>query len=687
MFARLRRLISGNVRGSKPRHSGFMCRLARSKRAATLPMMAAAVIPLVGIIGGAVDMSRIYLVKTKMQQACDGGALAARRAMTGQIMVSSDTTTGQNFFNANLLNGAYGVQSLNFVLSDVRDAANVPTGAVHGRATATLPLTLMRVFWRNGVIPLTVDCEANLNISNNDVMFVLDTTGSMSCLTSDSDSTCGSYASSNAVNFGTSSSPRWGTTEKANSRIDGLRIAVENFAATLSAATPTSARLRIGFVPYSENASVGKLLYAANTSWLNASADYMSREANFNTPAAWTANTPTNNGSATIETYASNISAANCTAYGNNQSFTGSSGLPTSNPTNGGPAPIFTWNYAYTPSTWGGANPPFSGTGTNQCKRSRQRKDTTYTITAYGFTNWSYSNTVNYDLSTYLASSAASPIKVMKSNLTTYAAGGAARTTTQGTWNLLELAQKQAAGTASGMTLTDSYWDGCILERTNPVDDVDTAPTSAAASKWTPAWADIIFNSGGSQPVANNYSYHYACSKAAQRLNTITSANLATVGQYVNVLNGVQITSPSPYPDFLALGYTYHDIGMMWGVRLMSTNGLFASDHGAAPNGKPVNRHIIFMTDGDMQTTSAAYSAYGFDGSGDTAHNTRFLAACQEAKDHGISVWVVSFAQTLTTELTQCADSGQSFQANDAAELNTMFQRIAQRIAELRLVS
>jgi Flp pilus assembly protein TadG len=660
-----------------------MRRLARSRRAATLPMMAAAVIPLIGIIGGGVDMTRIYLVKTRMQQACDGGALAARRSMSGSIMSSADTTTGQNFFKANLLNGSYGVQSLNFVLSDVRDAANVPTGAVHGNATGTLPLTLMRVFYKNGTIPLTVDCEANLNISNNDVLFVLDVTGSMSCLTSDSSSTCTSYAGS-ASNIKPLTGSKYYTTEKTNSRIDGLRTAVENFAATLSAATPTSARLRIGFLPYSSGINVGSLLYAKDTSWLQTTSTYKSRRANFTT-VKYDANSPTV-GAATYETFSSNITAPKCKSYGANTSFSS----PTFNPnpsgtpvSGGGPAPTATTSTAYAAYSWGGSTNQSSwGTSTSTtkaCIRSKTVTTTTYT-TRYAFTSWSYGN-YDYDTSAFIAGNNVQLVSGTPSST--------ARVNTSGSYTPQQLATMQNAGTASGMTLvTASPWDGCVIERSTGDDDVDTAPTSGSDTKWAPAWPEVVYNSSGSQPSGANYNFGYSCPKGGQRLNTITSANLATVGQYVNVLNGVQTTSPM---DFVAHGLTYHDFGMMWGVRLMSTAGLFSSDFGAAPNGRPVNRHIIFMTDGDMQTSTTAYTASGIEPSTtDSAHNTRFLAACQAAKDHGISVWVVSFANGTIADgspLDTCADEGQAFSASDSTELNTMFQRIAQRIAELRLVS
>ena len=45
-----------------------------------------------------------------------------------------------------------------------------------GTASATLPMTLMRVFGKT-TETLTVTCDAEMRLPNTDVMFVLDTTG------------------------------------------------------------------------------------------------------------------------------------------------------------------------------------------------------------------------------------------------------------------------------------------------------------------------------------------------------------------------------------------------------------------------------------------------------------------------------------------------------------------------------
>src|SRR4051812_15333305 len=91
------------------RKQGFLGRLRRDQRGATLAMMAAFVIPMIGVVGGAVDISRAYLVKVRLQQACDAGVLAARRTMTGSSVVNDTNakTQATNFFKINLKTGAY----------------------------------------------------------------------------------------------------------------------------------------------------------------------------------------------------------------------------------------------------------------------------------------------------------------------------------------------------------------------------------------------------------------------------------------------------------------------------------------------------------------------------------------------------------------------------------------------------
>lgn len=72
-----------SMKRTRSDHS-FLTRLRHDTAGNTIAIVAAGIIPLAGMIGGAVDMSRLYLTKTRLQQACDAGALAGRKAMGGR---------------------------------------------------------------------------------------------------------------------------------------------------------------------------------------------------------------------------------------------------------------------------------------------------------------------------------------------------------------------------------------------------------------------------------------------------------------------------------------------------------------------------------------------------------------------------------------------------------------------------
>ena len=145
-------------------------------------------------------------------------------------------------------------------------------------------------------------------------------------------------------------------------------------------------------------------------------------------------------------------------------------------------------------------------------------------------------------------------------------------------------------------------------------------------------------------------------------------------------------------------GATYHDIGMVWGARLLSPDGIWSDNVRASPNnGGEVSRHLIFMTDGEMAPNYSIQSAWGVEyhdrrvtDNGSTRdterHNSRFLALCSAVKAKGIRVWVIAFAQAMTTELNTCASTDSAFTAANATQLDAAFQSIAKQVGELRVV-
>ena len=171
-----------------------------------------------------------------------------------------------------------------------------------------------------------------------------------------------------------------------------------------------------------------------------------------------------------------------------------------------------------------------------------------------------------------------------------------------------------------------------------------------------------------------------ACPVVSKRLQAWTRANLLT---YVNSLD----------PG----GSTYHDVGMIWGARMISNGGIFA-DSVDTFNSMPVSRHIIFMTDGQLFPQCSTYSAYAMEQNDYRVtgastcpnqydrHMQRFRMVCNAAKSMNISIWVIAFGTTLSPEMTECAsNANQASTAADRATLIARFQQIGSQIGALRL--
>jgi hypothetical protein len=711
-IARIRNRL--NSRPDKP--SGLLGRLRRDEKGATLAMIAAVTIPLIGMVGGAVDMSRAYLVKVRLQQACDAGVLAARRTMKGasiedakEALPGGAVDQGKNFFNINLAQGAYGATNITFAMKDAPDSNGKVVGIIHGDATANVPTTLMKVFGQPA-IAMTAQCESQLNVTNNDVMFVLDVTGSMACLPSDATSTCDNYAALNTVQL---ASGRYATTEKTGSRIDGLRQAVKDFFGTLKAATSSTARLRVGFVPYSSGVNVGQVLRDGPAGALATTASYDSRVATFNT-AIHTPSTGAWSAWGSPQTYGSAITSANCDKYAANTAFGTFAPNPSGNPAPAVPTAVVSGvgvakpanvvSTEYRKKSWTATS---GGNGT--CIRESRTATTTYN-TRYGFTNWIYKGGVSYTVSAMYGTAGSTggvpnPLGSITFINPTTGTLPSANTTGLTSQDLLTTTGAQGFSNYPAQT-----WDGCIEERgLGSYMDVDTAPGAAANTKWQPTLPGMMYVRTGTSatstqtsttpPPADGSSPNYRADRYYIDLATGAarpSYSCPKAATRLAILDQVAVDGYVDAADFVAHGQTYHDIGMLWGVRLMSTTGMFSADHGPAPNGKAVNRHIIFMTDGDMKPSTDAYSTYAVErlnhrimptGTDLTAaHNARFLSLCAAADAKGITVWVVSFANGITPELKTCAkDDNHWFEADDTDSLNKAFQSIAQRIAELRL--
>ncbi|MFS2110185.1 pilus assembly protein TadG-related protein [Sphingomonas sp. Sphisp140] len=667
-------------RGNTASARAFLGALGGDTRANTLAIMAIALIPLAGMVGGGVDISRMYIVKTRLQHACDAAALAGRKTMGGGTWGDTPRQTAEKYFDANYDKNAYGIDP-----ATVAKTFTEKAGKVSGTASATVPMTLMRIFGKTNE-QLSVACDAEMRLPNTDVMFVLDTTGSMNYCPN-GDSSCNGNSSS---------------------RIAALRKAVKCFYQIVartdipdvdcdgdepSGGTGDQVQIRFGFVPYSTNVNVGKLLpndYIADK-WY-----YQTRQANMAVPPQST--------TTYWESYGGgSISQANCLKFMGNTSFGSFTPSPT---TSGGPPPTATVATSF-PSDgsasdggnngeWGWNGAPDTQGSDKSCRR--KRTDTT-TFYQEKFASWTY-NSIEVDVS---------GLKAGGSN-----------------WNSSFTALVGDTTPGNDVTPATITWSGCIEERaTDKTTDYDPIPSEATdldidmvptndETRWKPALPRLIFTrksgngvnynatswpSSGWDPTSgwnadpapnttadyNNNATFY-CPTEARKLQTWTDA---TVFQnYVNSLT----------PN----GNTYHDIGMIWGARFISPTGIFKTENAYTPKGGEIERHMIFMTDGDTNAQTYDYAAYGlpfFDSRQtdesptkaqlDEQVNLRFLAICDWVKKKNITLWVINFgegqSQDTKDRLKKCATSERFFDATDAAALQKTFKSIADQISQLRL--
>jgi len=639
---------------------GFMQRLRRDTSGNTMVIMAAALIPLIGIIGGGVDISRGYMVRTRLQQACDAGVLAGRRAAGNQIFGSGEAgdsgfdaqVRADDVFTFNFPSGFQGVTASNFA------ASGNANGTVSATATAVLPNLIMDFF---GVQSshITVNCNALLTISNTDVTMVLDTTGSMAC-PEDSDFTaCGNYLASFGVVEGAD-----GTT----SRLQALRDAMTGFYDELEEASRNSlARIRYGFVPYSGTVNVGELLYDENRDWIVGGTGanthrYQTRE---NVSEVTTVTSEIDDGVSFFALF----SRSECNKFANNEESEYISIGPSGN-----------FFETFTPSPAG--NPVTSGGMT-----------ITYSLDNFVSLILLGSEEFGFCFRTTTTESFRQQFNVLDLEVFDYVQ------------SIKPSNPEVPIPSDIPVNPATSRWAGCIEERetipqtafgynsgtgqitpAGALDlDIDMIPNSDA-SRWKPYWPEVsyfrfVIGSIPTGPTDRGFKTQDACPQKAQLLSELTRAELINYAD-------------SMFPD----GGTYHDVGAIWGARLSSPDGIFATNvNEPAPNNGLVGRHIVYLTDGELGTGRLYYSAYGLERDdqrvttdGLTAtqranHQTRFDIMCTAIKGKGIRMWVIAFGTGLSPELTTCASADSAFDASDAASLNTAFRSIASSIADLRL--
>jgi len=550
-----------------------------------------------------------------------------------------------------------------------------------------------------GTKSVSVVCDASMAIPSTDVMFVLDTTGSMNC-----PDTGSNYCSNN------------GNVEASNARIRGLRSAVKCFYETLarrnsdedcgstpSAGSANTAHLRFGFVPYSTNVNVGKLLpndYIADnwtyqsrkavTKLQNVVVDYAAGQpylyrtvysvqwGSFKNDKTYNNIKKKNDCKNLVPDNTSNMSGTEGSRYG--QSSWISNGDQITSWFTDEPGTSLEYDYDYNSKS--DVCTITKRTGQLVAQREYRRVDKPVYEQQQVFDRWDY--------------------KPVTFNVSALKNGGSS-------W-------KSSLDLPIGNQGLDTNirWDGCIEERQtvrttnfNPIPtaaydlDISRVPTIGDPNtQWGPLLNEAVwgrYDSNGNRTSATvssantlSRNFNYTCANEARKLQ-----RWDIPGDFDSYLNKLDAT-----------GSTYHDIGLIWGARFLSPTGIFAAENATTENGGAIDRHLIFMTDGDTVTDNAQYTSYGvewYDRRRTSANsapsnndlttqvNSRFLAMCNAIKNQNITLWVVSFGNGVSsssiTNLQNCATSGKFYNAANSAQLLDNFRTIANDISQLRLTN
>ena len=519
----------------------------------TLAIFAAALIPLVVVIGSSLDLSFAYMAKAKLQNACDAAALAGRQSMDGNKWTTANETEAKKFFQFNFPEGTLGAQDLNFEIdTDPNDNAQII-----GVANAVIPTSLMHIFGYD-TVPIQANCDAKRDLGHNDVMLVLDTTGSMG----NRPSTGGSLDKIDLLRNGTT----------------GLYRALDD--------SGNGSITRFGIVSYSHTVNVARSL--RNMDILQEQ-EHFERVYKQRVCYDVKVNGNWRDDYCTVNTY-------------DDRDDIRSSG----------------WRYP-----------------------SNNRRNYTYNAS----TEYEY-RTVDIEDSKW---------------------GRGYRTTEQ------------------NLTAFRTSGDGCIEERSSigqtvsPVtllktvsqNDIDAV---AAISN------DTTYQWGRYDPDSQEGESQSGCPSEAQKLkvyNSETAFDNAIDAATANVTGG-----------------TYHDIGMLWGARFLSPTGMFAAENPTKHGLVPVNRHIVFMTDGELDTGDTLYSAMGItryheriSGSGtqEEKHVSRFHSICNRVKATGTTIWGIALDENDTDDIAICATSAAHFYTSDGSDLEQIFETIGRGIGNLRL--
>ncbi len=200
-----------------------------------------------------------------------------------------------------------------------------------------------------------------------------------------------------------------------------------------------------------------------------------------------------------------------------------------------------------------------------------------------------------------------------------------------------------------------SNWRGCVYDRNQNHDVLDTPPTGA--NTYYPAakcYGDTI--SGGNGPP-----------------QAITPLN--------ENWNALRTRATALRPT----GFTNITIGLVWGWHVLSPGGVFTE--GAAYDTEDLTKYVILMTDGyNTKNIQMEPSACNTNGPVCPVVDNRTAMACENIKNAGIKIYTVRLIDGNASLLRNCATNpNMYYDVQNASQLAGVFSAIGSEIASLHL--
>jgi Flp pilus assembly protein TadG len=201
----------------------------KSRRGNVAMIFALSIVPLMVAAGAGLDYARAMLVRQQMGEALDAAALAV--GSTPNLTQSSAQTLAQKYFDANYTvdKTVYGAPTVSIPSGGFNS-----TGSVQITATDTMPTVLMKLASINN---LTIATTSNVVWGQTKlwVALVLDNSGSMS------------------------------QGDANGTKMDALKSASSQLLTMLQNAASTPGDVKVGIVPFTRSANIGKSTYVGSS--------------------------------------------------------------------------------------------------------------------------------------------------------------------------------------------------------------------------------------------------------------------------------------------------------------------------------------------------------------------------------------------------------------------------------------